>query len=380
MTRIIKHILPFEITNVQNYGALPAANTVSGKYYYCRESQGTPYIGVIWGGSYYPNGTYYSDGINWIFTEIPFNASQAIVDAGTDDQRFLTSKTFNDSAQLAGKINHSLATASNDFLVGNTGGGSFIKKTLAQVKELLGIGGRTQIGDTNHIILSSEKRKIVTSAAFTSGRTWTLPSGLESGDEVIIMDEFQGISSANTLTVAAVAGKKLNGVTNGTEVMSTPGAWRRFIADGSDNFTFDAGIARISQTQTLTNKTINSSNNTIVTTEWRDFLIYGGGGVIQVSTYDVNRLIPVSETIQEIRMFSEDGTSGSITVDIYKNGASITGTGTKPNITAGTSSTQNTFTNWSSLSFAANDRIGIFVTSVTSMKHVRLSIKTAKQV
>lgn len=105
MTRIIKHILPFGITNVLNYSALPAANTVAGKYYYCRQSEGTPYIGVLWGGSYHPNGIYYSDGVNWIETEIPFNATQATVDAGTDDQQFLTAKTFTNSAQLAGKAN-----------------------------------------------------------------------------------------------------------------------------------------------------------------------------------------------------------------------------------------------------------------------------------
>ncbi|MCK9458857.1 MAG: hypothetical protein M0R80_04395 [Proteobacteria bacterium] len=38
------------------------------------------------------------------------------------------------------KINHSLATATSDFLVGNTGGGTFVKKTLAETKTVLGLG------------------------------------------------------------------------------------------------------------------------------------------------------------------------------------------------------------------------------------------------
>jgi hypothetical protein len=38
----------------------------------------------------------------------------------------------------AGKINHSLATAANDFLVAS-GAGAFVKKTLAQVKTILGL-------------------------------------------------------------------------------------------------------------------------------------------------------------------------------------------------------------------------------------------------
>lgn len=36
-------------------------------------------------------------------TETPYNANQATVDAGTNDDQFVTSKTFNDSAQLAAK-------------------------------------------------------------------------------------------------------------------------------------------------------------------------------------------------------------------------------------------------------------------------------------
>jgi hypothetical protein len=43
------------------------------------------------------------------------------------------------SAPHAGHVNHSLATAANDFLVG-AGAGSFIKKTLAEVKTILGLG------------------------------------------------------------------------------------------------------------------------------------------------------------------------------------------------------------------------------------------------
>ncbi len=43
------------------------------------------------------------------------------------------------SAPHAGHVNHALATAANDFLVGS-GAGAFIKKTLAEVKAILGLG------------------------------------------------------------------------------------------------------------------------------------------------------------------------------------------------------------------------------------------------
>jgi hypothetical protein len=41
------------------------------------------------------------------------------------------------AADANNKVDHTLATAENDFLVGNTGGGSWIKKTLAEVRTIL---------------------------------------------------------------------------------------------------------------------------------------------------------------------------------------------------------------------------------------------------
>lgn len=52
-----------------------------------------------------------------------------------NDPNFATTMTNN----LAGKIGHSLATAANDFLVAS-GAGAFVKKTLVEVKALLGLG------------------------------------------------------------------------------------------------------------------------------------------------------------------------------------------------------------------------------------------------
>lgn len=119
----------------------------------------------------------------------------------------------------------------------------------------LEIDKRTTFGDANYTVLTTDK-EIVTSATFTAPRTVTLPSGLSAGKALIIIDEFQTVTSTNTLTIAVPTGKKLNGVTNGTEVISTAGGGRVLYADGSDNYIFDAGIARVSAVQTLTNKTV----------------------------------------------------------------------------------------------------------------------------
>lgn len=88
---------------VANYSALPSAASVPNSFYWVQASQGTKYIGVLWGGSYYPAGTYHSNGVSWEYMDTPSQATQSIVDTGTDTERYITSKLFNDSAQLASK-------------------------------------------------------------------------------------------------------------------------------------------------------------------------------------------------------------------------------------------------------------------------------------
>jgi len=88
---------------VANYSALPPAASVPNAFYWVKASQGTKFIGALWGGSYYPAGTYHSDGASWEYMGTPSQATQPIVDAGTDTERYITSKLFNDSAQLASK-------------------------------------------------------------------------------------------------------------------------------------------------------------------------------------------------------------------------------------------------------------------------------------
>ena len=91
------------IIEVANYSALPSPIGLGGELYAVLASQGTKWLPGSLGGTYYPKGLYYSDNVNWVFTETPYNANQATVDAGTNDDQFVTSKTFNDSAQLAAK-------------------------------------------------------------------------------------------------------------------------------------------------------------------------------------------------------------------------------------------------------------------------------------
>jgi len=67
---------------VANKSALPPAATNANKLYYCIASEGTPYVGFIWGGNYYPSGWYRSNGVTWEYQTTAFQASLFDVVAG----------------------------------------------------------------------------------------------------------------------------------------------------------------------------------------------------------------------------------------------------------------------------------------------------------
>jgi len=90
-----------DITIVANYSALPAANTVSGKFYWCSASQGTSWLPGSLGGTYYSAGLYYSNGTTWEFIDVPYQATQATVDTGTNTNQFVTPSTFTNASKWA---------------------------------------------------------------------------------------------------------------------------------------------------------------------------------------------------------------------------------------------------------------------------------------
>ena len=82
------------ITVVANYSALPDPTTVTGEFFWCSASQGTAWLPGSLGGTYYSNGLYYSNGVSWEFVATPYQATQAEVDTGTNDDKFVTPKTL----------------------------------------------------------------------------------------------------------------------------------------------------------------------------------------------------------------------------------------------------------------------------------------------
>lgn len=118
---------------VQNYSALPLASDNPNKLFYCIESQGTQWLPFSLGGTYYPNGWYYSDGVIYTYQKTPFQADQATVDAGVNADQFVSPLTLQNAAQ----INYTNASPSVITVGGINAGTTFNKKKLSELFDML---------------------------------------------------------------------------------------------------------------------------------------------------------------------------------------------------------------------------------------------------
>ena len=84
-----------DITVVANYSALPNPTTVGGEFYWVSNSQGTKWLPGSLGGTYYSKGLYYSNSVSWEYIETPYQATQLEVDAGINDDKFVTPLSLN---------------------------------------------------------------------------------------------------------------------------------------------------------------------------------------------------------------------------------------------------------------------------------------------
>lgn len=93
---------------VLNFAALPPFADNVDAVYIVEESQGIPYTPDWFGGAYKPKGFYYSNGIGWKYAgDFPFNATQPTVDAGLNNDQFITPLTLKNVAQWNDKANTS---------------------------------------------------------------------------------------------------------------------------------------------------------------------------------------------------------------------------------------------------------------------------------
>ena len=85
----------FELPVVANYAALPLATSVPNQIYNVLASQGTSWLPFTLGGTYYPKGIYQSIAGVWEYVgEFPYQATQAEVNAGLNNDKFVTPLTL----------------------------------------------------------------------------------------------------------------------------------------------------------------------------------------------------------------------------------------------------------------------------------------------
>lgn len=79
---------------VESYDDLPDAFVNLNKFYYVKNSQGTRWLPGSLGGTYRKPGTYFSTGSSWTTDVSPFQANQIDVDAGVNNDQFITPLTL----------------------------------------------------------------------------------------------------------------------------------------------------------------------------------------------------------------------------------------------------------------------------------------------
>ena len=92
-----------KINVANNYSAFPSAVISTGIFYWAINSQGTAWLPASLGGTYYNKGLYYSNGTTWESVETPFGATQLEVNAGLNNDKFVTSFTFENAIKWTTK-------------------------------------------------------------------------------------------------------------------------------------------------------------------------------------------------------------------------------------------------------------------------------------
>lgn len=104
---------------------------------------------------------------------------------------------------------------------------------------------RTTAGDVDYV-MPTATRYLALTASLTNDRTWTLPaaSAVPGGVAIRVFDEAGGISSTNTLTIAAAGTNDINGEASIT--LTVPYSGVAFVSNGIDGYFYAKIVLPIS--------------------------------------------------------------------------------------------------------------------------------------
>ena len=91
------------IPNVDTFADLPAPSLYINQLFWVNNSTGTAWLPGSLGGTYRPKGLYYSTGTAWEWRKSPYQATLSEVNAGVNDDKFVTPFTLQ-ASDLATKF------------------------------------------------------------------------------------------------------------------------------------------------------------------------------------------------------------------------------------------------------------------------------------
>jgi hypothetical protein len=177
------------ITVVSSYSTLPSATSNSGKFYWVSNSQGTKWLPATLGGTYYPNGMYYSNGTSWEYVITPYQATLSEVDTGTNTDKFVTPSTFTNASKWTNYLDKATYDIDNDGIVDsakkeivqfiNKSGATITKGTIVYLKTSSSSASYPEVLKANAVTESTSSKTIgaVFEDVLTDGIGYIVTSG-----------------------------------------------------------------------------------------------------------------------------------------------------------------------------------------------------------
>ena len=158
------------ISVVANYSALPSATSHSTEFYWVSNEQGTKWLPGSLGGTYYPNGMYYSNGTDWEYLITPYNATQNEVDTGTNTDKFITPSTFTNASKWVNYLDKATYDIDDDGIVDsakkeivqfiNKSGATITKGTIVYLKTSSSSANYPEVLKANAVTESTSSKTI----------------------------------------------------------------------------------------------------------------------------------------------------------------------------------------------------------------------------
>ena len=173
---------------VANYSALPSVAAAADLFYFVENSQGTYWLPGKLGGTYYPAGIYYSNGVTWFYAESPYQASQADVNAGLITDQFVSPATLANSTLLSSKLTkcHTLHFEHTQLGSGTASTAFIFAAPQATANTTGGALRRLPVGITGHIYTVTVHSTIQTALAGSAQQATLKIYNVNAGTNVTV--------------------------------------------------------------------------------------------------------------------------------------------------------------------------------------------------